>query len=405
MPWLAPRSSLVATLALLGLVACSESEAGQDEGSSIGEEVGETGGDGDGEGETGTSEGETGETTGTTDTDTTDTDSESETDTSEDEGDPGFGPWCEAPPACDAPHPDPGPELDWEEFDTNITVLAGDPNHRIRDMFYVPGEPQWLLGKFTYGLTDKDLTEERVDVYVLRGCQGPWELLGSAHTTDDGQHPTVEGVEDSGGWVYFQIPEDEQLELGRHKVHMVVRGDLSWADGYVEVVEQGTPIFLSDVDGTLTTFESEEFGDFLLGEVPSANEFSATALGILQDKGFHAMYLTARPEWLVARTREFVEVRGYPPGIIHTSLFFDGATGDKAEAYKSGELAMLAGKGLVPIYVFGNTDSDAAAYHAANILPLENRVFFQFTDPQGGRRIESYGELIAEFEALADPCR
>jgi phosphatidate phosphatase PAH1 len=186
---------------------------------------------------------------------------------------------------------------------------------------------------------------------------------------------------------------------------MVVRGDTSWADGYIEVVEQGTPIFLSDVDGTLTTFESEEFGDFLLGEVPSANQFSATALGILQEKGYHAMYLTARPEWLVERTREFIDVRGYPPGIVHTSLFFEGAVGSAAETYKTGELAMLVGKGLVPIYVFGNTDSDAAAYDNAGILPLDHRVFFQFSDPHGGRTIDSYGELVPEFEALADLCR
>jgi phosphatidate phosphatase PAH1 len=185
---------------------------------------------------------------------------------------------------------------------------------------------------------------------------------------------------------------------------MVVRGDLSTTDGFIEVVEPGTPIFLSDVDGTLTTFETEEFVDLLLGVTPMAHEFAATALSILQDKGYHAMYLTARPEFLVERTREFVEVRGFPPGIIHTTLTVEGALGSAAETYKTDELAMLAGKGLVPIWVFGNTESDAAAYHNANISPLDHRVLFQFTDPAGGRRIESYGELIDEFNALPDLC-
>jgi hypothetical protein len=318
--------------------------------------------------------------------------------------DPGFGPWCEPPPACDAAAPPPGDELDWEHLTSEVIVLSGDAQHRVRDMFYVPGEPQWLMGKFTYGIIDKDLKDERVDVYVMRNCAGPWEFMGEAWTTEEGSHATVEGVEDTGGWVYLEVPQDRTLELGRHRVHMVVRGDLSTTDGFIEVVEPGTPIFLSDVDGTLTTFETEEFVDLLVGVTPMANEFAATALSSLQDKGYHAMYLTARPEFLVERTREFIDVRGFPPGIIHTSLELEGALSDEAVAYKTGELAMLAGKGLIPTFVFGNTDSDAEAYDNAGILPLDHRVLFQFTDPAGGRRIESYGELVDEFAALPDLC-
>ncbi len=319
--------------------------------------------------------------------------------------DPGFGPWCAPPPACDAPPPPPGPELEWvHPFESELVTLTGDPNHRVRDQFYVPGETQWLLGKFAYGAIDKDLKDEQVDVYVLRNCEGDWEFMGTAFTSEEGSYATVEGVEDTGGWVYFEVPIDDELELGRHRVHMVVRGDLSTTEGFVEVVEPGTPIFLSDVDGTLTTYETEEFVDLLLGTVSDANEFAAAALHILQDKGFHAMYLTARPEWLVERTREFVEVRGFPPGIIHTTLEFEGALGDAAQTYKTNEFAMLADKGLVPIWVFGNTESDAAAYENAGIAPLDHRVFFQYTDVHGGRRIESYGELIDEFNALPDLC-
>jgi hypothetical protein len=351
---------------------------------------------GDGDGDNGDGDGDPGDGDGDGDGNPGDGDG--------DPPDPGFGPWCEPPPACDADPPPSLGELDWEHLTTEVIVLSGPPQHRVRDMFYVPGEPQWLMGKFTYGTIDKDLEDERVDVYVMRNCAGPWEFMGQIMTTEEGSHPTVEGVEDTGGWVYFAVPDDKLLGLGRHRVHMIVRGDLSRTDGFIEVVEQGTPIFLSDVDGTLTTFETEEFVDLLVGVTPMANEFAATALSTLQDKGYHAMYLTARPEFLVERTREFVEVRGFPPGIIHTSLQVEGALGDAAVMYKTGELAMLAGKGLVPTWVFGNTDSDAEAYANAGIMPLDHRVFFQFTDPAGGRRIESYGELVDEFTALPDLC-
>lgn len=318
--------------------------------------------------------------------------------------DPGFGPWCDTPPACDAPPPPPGSRESWEHLDSNLIAVSGEPNHRVRDMFYVPGETQYLMGKFAYGLVDKDLKDERVDVYVQRGCAGAWELLGDAWTTEEGAHPTVQGVEDTGGWVYFELSPAQTLELGRHRVHMVVRGDLSTVDGFVEVVEPGTPIFVSDVDGTLTTFESEEFVDLLVGVLPDAHPFAAAALHLLQDKGYHAMYLTARPEWLVERTRQFVDVRGFPPGIIHTTLELEGALGSLAVEYKTGELQQLADKGLVPMWVFGNTDSDAEAYHNAGIQPLEQRVFLDFDDPHGGRTIASYNDLIAEFGALEDLC-
>ncbi|PRP90240.1 LNS2 (Lipin/Ned1/Smp2) [Enhygromyxa salina] len=379
-----------------------------DDGTMVTADSAETLGDGDGDpGETGDGDGGDGDGDpgGDGDGDTGEGDGDGDTgDGDGDPPDPGFGPWCEPPPACDAAPPAPGPELDWQHLDSNLIVLAGDPQHRVRDMFYVPGETQWLLGKFTYGTIDKDLKDERVDVYVMRDCAGPWEFMGEAWTTEEGSHATVEGVEDTGGWVYLEIPADQELELGRHRVHMVVRGDASTAEGIIEVVEPGTPIFLSDVDGTLTTFETEEFVDLLLGVTPDANPQSAAALSTLQDKGYHAMYLTARPEFLVERTREFIEVRGFPPGVIHTSLELEGALGDAAVDYKTGELEMLAGKGLIPTYVFGNTDSDAEAYDNAGLMPLDHRVFFQFTDPWGGRRIESYAELVPEFEALADLC-
>ena len=125
-------------------------------------------------------------------------------------------------------------------------------NHRGRDAFFAVGEAQWVLGKFSYGPNDQDLKEEVVDIYLLRDCSGTWEQLGSATTTREKQHPTVEGVEDSGGRVYFQLPSEKELGVGRHRVRMVVRGDHSSADQYIEVLPKGAAIFVTDMDGTLT---------------------------------------------------------------------------------------------------------------------------------------------------------
>ncbi|MCX4241029.1 LNS2 domain-containing protein [Paraliomyxa miuraensis] len=315
-------------------------------------------------------------------------------------------PMCEPVPSCDAVPPPTGPLREWEHFESTLVTASGSERHRGRDMFYNPGDTHWAMAKFAYGPTDWDLSGEQVDLYLLRNCLGTeeadWEPLGPAFTTFDGDHPTVEGVEDSGGWVFFQIPM--ALPLGRHRVHFVVRGDASRADAYIEVVEPGTPIILSDIDGTLTTDEWERLVDFLQDNIPDINPGAPEALHALVDKGYRPMYLTARPEFLGNRTYDFVEQRGLPPGIIHTTLSTTGALGSEAVTYKTGELQALAARGLVPAWVFGNTDSDATAYDNAGIMPLDHRIFFQFDDPFGGRRIESYQDLVPEFEALDPVC-
>ncbi len=308
---------------------------------------------------------------------------------------------CPPPPACDAAAPDPGSAQPWNDWTTPILVTSqGAPQHRGRDLFLNPADPQWVLAKFAYGLADKDLKGENVDIHLLRDCGSSWEKLGTAITTEDSEHATVEGVEDTGGRIYFEIPGANKLALGRHRFHLVVQGDLTTTELFIEVVEPATPVFLSDIDGTLTTFETEEFVDLLFGNLPDANPHAAEVLSILVEKGFRPFYLTARPEWLGKRSRQFLEQRGFPPGIVHTTLSGLGALGDQAVTYKTNELQMLADKGIVPQYVFGNTDSDAEAYDNGGIMPLENRIFFQFDDLHGGRRIENYNELNGEFSAL-----
>lgn len=319
----------------------------------------------------------------------------------------GNGAWCKPIPACDAAPPT-AEKLPWKHDILSPIIASGTPSHRGRDLFVNPLDPQWIIGKFAYSTPpielDKDLKDEQVDIYLLRNCEGPWEHLGSGFTTEDNMHPKEEGVDDSGGRIYFQIPEDKKLGLGRHRVHMIVRGDLTTADLYIEVVPQGTPMFVSDVDGTLTTYETEEFVALLTGAIPEVNTDAPNAFQILAAKGYHPMYLTARPEYLVYRTREFLAQKGFPPGIVHTTLSLTGATGASAETYKTGELTMIGARGLDPTYGFGNTQSDGDAYDNEGIQPLASRIFFQFDDANGGRRIESYSELLSEFQALPSLC-
>ena len=316
---------------------------------------------------------------------------------------------CPPVPACDTPPPDPGPELDWKGFFSS-TIAAGIPSHRGRDLLLNPGDPQWVLGKFAYSAPpvefDKDMHGEQVDIWLLRGCGDQWELLGSALTSDDEDNATVEGVKDTGGWIYFKIPADKALGIGIHRIHMVLRGDLTTADQIIEVAPPDTPVFVSDIDGTLTSSENAEFPALLSGSLPDVHSDASAAFRILIKKGYRPLYLTARPEWLGGRTRKLLDEKGFPVGAAHTTLTYTGATGDSAVQYKTDELAALTKRFPVPSYAFGNTDSDAQAYENAGVKPLDHRIFYQFDDLlHSGRRIESYTELLEELEALPVVCK
>ena len=316
---------------------------------------------------------------------------------------------CAPSLSCAAPKLPSAPTRPWRHgIKSRVDVLNGSPNHRGRDLFVNPGAKQTVIAKFAYGIDDKDLEDEEVDIYVQRDCGSAWEKLGTALTTGESPtpHATVEGVADYDGRVYFDIPAERALGPGRHRVRLVVAGDGSSTDLFIDVVSPKTPIFVTDVDGTLTSSEYIEFLKLLEGELPETHPGAPEALRALAAKGYRPVYLTARPESLVQRTRDFLELRGFPPGIVHTSTSAIGAGfGSAAATFKRGELEMLARKGLVPSYAFGNMPSDSDAYGAAHVEPPDHRVFYQISGAFQGRRIDSYEELVPGFTALPAVCR
>jgi hypothetical protein len=316
----------------------------------------------------------------------------------------GSGNGCAPLPTCDGPLPNVGPKRDWKSITSSITAATGFANHRGRDLILLPTADQWILGKFAYGIIDKDIHGEEVDVWLERDCAGNWEKLGTELTTNDGDHATVEGVDDTGGRIYHQLSATKKLGIGRHRALLVVAGDLTTTEVLIDVVPAGTSYFLSDIDGTLTTAETEEYSALLTASVSGTHPDAPAALQLLAQKKYRPLYLTARPEFLVGRTREFVTTHGFPKGIVRTTLAL-GATGTAATSFKQNAINALTQKGFVVDFAFGNTVSDADAYFLSNIQPNDHRIFFQYTDSaHNSRRIESYGELLGDFGALAPVC-
>lgn len=309
---------------------------------------------------------------------------------------------CPPPPACDAPLPDLGETADWRHsIATPITVAMGSPRHRGRDLILREDEPQWALAKFAYGLADDDLKDEDVDVWLDRGCTGAWERLATVATTNDGDHPTVEDVTDTGGRIYHEIPAASRLALGRHRIVFVVRGDHSTATQYIDVLPAGTRVVVTDMDGTQTSSETADWVGILTGTSPTARPYGAEVLRAFQERGYHVFYLTARPEWLVPRTRDWLVERGYPAGTLHTTLGGTGALGSAAIGFKTGELAWLDGHlpGSLE-WAIGNTDTDVAAY-AMSGVPPERLVAYQYDPGADGTRVDDYATLLDD--AAAEP--
>ncbi|MFT5433254.1 MAG: hypothetical protein ACI9OJ_003959, partial [Myxococcota bacterium] len=133
----------------------------------------------------------------------------------------------------------------------------GASNHRGRDVIAVVGTPQALIAKFTYGGTDKDLTREPVDLYVnsLGPQASAWRHFGEAVTTRNRDTVSLDGVKNDGGRVF--VKPAEPLPIGRHRLVMRVRGDLSLAWIDVAIVSPNTQAVVFDIDGTLTIGDGE----------------------------------------------------------------------------------------------------------------------------------------------------
>lgn len=314
---------------------------------------------------------------------------------------------CDLPPVCDAPLPPLGSPRGFRHTSSEITAALGSPRHRGRDLFILEGDDAWALGKFAYGALDDDIKDEDVDVYLERGCSGSWTFVGTYPTTDDGDHETVHGVEDTGGRVFVNLTEEglPLLERGRHRLLMVVGGDLSSAEQLIEVVHPEAKVVVTDIDGTLTSSEYAALTDVVGLPPAEAHPGASEVMNAFAERGYHLFYLTARPEWMMPLTREWLPMRGFPPGVLHTTLSKAGALGGDAVAYKTAELAWLQDHtGIVPTYGFGNKDSDVEAYVNGGVEPSRCYYYDLDGDLQGGNAHSDYEGLVGMAESSPVAC-
>ena len=260
---------------------------------------------------------------------------------------------------------------------------------------------KWVIGSAEYAYIEVAKTLVAARRSDRLQFVAPDDLLDEPDAMSTDEHvlrhlSDEEALEDAAS----QVSEKEWIAI-----RLVVTADQTSTDLLIDIVPKGSPIVATDIDGTLTESETAEYPALLKGELPNAQPRAADALAALAGKGYHPVYLTARPEWLTGRTKEFLAKHGFPPGIVRTTTGLTGASGAAAAAFKAGELALLQRHGHKIEWAFGNHESDGIAYAAAKINPINHRVFLQFTDTRGGRRIASYVDIVPQLYALPAACQ
>ncbi len=279
-----------------------------------------------------------------------------------------------------------------EEWNSPIlsgaTLLLGGPGHSIEDTIVTLTDgldaPQ-VEGKFAYGTVSKDLEDETVQAFVDDCTE--WVDLGT-------------GLTDTDGRVQFTLPDSVLAGPSRNEVRMVVQGDASNATGYVLTVPAATQFVVFDIDGTLTTGDSELAGEIFSemfgGDfVPAAYADGNTLTSAYAEAGFELIYITGRPYWLTEVSRTWLRDLGYPIGTLHLTKELGELlpTNDGVGAYKRD---YLGGVGADHDFfrAYGNSTTDSYAYIEVGIPPEDVYMIGENGGVDGTNAVESWTDHL-----------
>lgn len=232
----------------------------------------------------------------------------------------------------------------------------GSPRHVANDVIVGVGQPAKVRAKFSYGKIWKDLDDEDVVLVTGEGACGPWIQQELRRTDDD-------------GWAEFAVPA--LLEPGIRTFHAIVAGDGSRASGRIWTVAPGTKAVLFDIDGTLTTGDTELLEDLLGDDAPNMREGAPEVARHWDAQGHLIVYMTGRVYMLRDSSRRWLEERGFPPGVLFTVEDNLDALPTQARvgAFKRRQVEQMLAAGLIFDAAYGNAATDVCAYAEGGIDP------------------------------------
>ncbi len=258
---------------------------------------------------------------------------------------------------CDGPVP-VGPKGAWRHIVASplVTVL-GHPLHRGIDLIATTATAvQHIKGEITYGVEDKALEDEAVEVFAC--LDTGWKLIGQALTDGEG---------------LFDLPLSgaQRLPVGQRPLFLSVIGDRSGTDMIALLATPGGTLAVSDVDGTLTTSESAYPDSLVTGNPVAAWDGAPQALSALQKGRYRMVYLTSRGRRFTQDTRSWLKAHGFPVGPLHLAAALLTAPGQPTVDYKAGAMMDMTKEQLTIQVGIGNRQSDIQAYQQ-NQVPAQH---------------------------------
>lgn len=279
----------------------------------------------------------------------------------------------------------PAAALGFATVGGTVAASAGSANHSVEDTLSTPTPTPHLIARFGYGVLNAALGSEPVAVSI-DDCSG-WRSLG-------------EPLTDSGG--LLDVPVELPLGPGVYETRFVVRGDASQTKGFLWLAPAGTHLMITDIDGTLTTSDTELFLQLLNGSyVPAAYPGGTGLTAAHAAKGHIVIYLTGRPYWLTTQTRDWLTNLGFAQGPLHLAPSNSDIlpTDTSVGAYKKAWLEGLVAKGFVLDLAYGNATTDIFAYTGSGI-PASQQWIIGANAGAGGTHavMDSWTERITEVE-------
>lgn len=257
-----------------------------------------------------------------------------------------------------------GPRRGFRSWRSGMISAIARADHRGYDLVATQADTQVLRGTLAYGLTDKSLGDEDVELFTC--IAGAWQPVGTTRTDDNGDFA-------------LQLGGAKRMPVGLRDVYGSVVGDRTGFRFLAYVAPAGSHLVVSDVDGTLTAHENQFAKAVFLGRRVGAQPGAAAALSRAAAAGYQVVYVTARGERFTDATRYWLATHGFPRGPVRLAPTLVLRPGAPTVAYKKRVVGELAASFAVA--GVGNRKSDIAAYHAAGLPP--HRIFIKLPEYAG----------------------
>ncbi|HET9991760.1 MAG TPA: HAD family acid phosphatase [Kofleriaceae bacterium] len=240
------------------------------------------------------------------------------------------------------------PAGEFRHLSSKLVAKLGDPRHRGFDLIAAASAgTQTLEGWLAYSGADKALEDEDVDLFAC--VDNAWAKLGTARSDGEG-HFTL------------ALTAAVRLPVGMRDLYASVVGDRTGTAFLAYVAPEGSPLIVSDVDGTLTSSENAFIETIANGEQADPQAGASAAFRGAAARGYQLVYVTARGNQYTGDTRQWLADRGFPRGPLRLSPSFVTLPGGDTVDFKTHAIKDVIATGLSVVMGVGNRASDITAY-------------------------------------------